>query len=164
MQDYSAQNEPNEDVLFEMMDQAEKLAGMLNGRRWAGQVPRADTWPPPQLRNPLGWYPDTNPPDPGPGWITPQTATIPIKPPITDAIQREAAYSEAKRTQQEGGGAGLASKDRDTIEGHIKTLERIANDIELMRTGSEIIDSAVWTLRMASLGLVKASSPVQGAY
>lgn len=153
MQDYSGQNEPNEEELFRMMDDAEQLAGMLHGRRWrVTTIPVQDTWPAPLVRNPLP-----------PPVMTPHPVVPTYKPPITDAIQREKAYADAKFEQRRGGDAKLSVREREFIEEHIRSIERIANDIELMRTGSEIIDKAVTTLRLACLGFVKGSSPVGGS-
>ncbi len=167
--DYLADNLPDEDALWEMTERAMRLPEFLGAsgpyRRYPSDPPvviaewtaddghRVEWFQPSPFTEPFTTIARDKPP------VAP-----PPKPPITDAIAREAAYSEAKREQRKGGGAQLSTADRDALEAHVKDLERMANDIELRRIGSEIIDSAVATMRMASLGLVRASSPVQGAY
>lgn len=164
--DYLADNLPDEDALWEMTERAMRLPEFLGAsgpyRRYPSEPPiGAYDWGFPGIEPTL-----IDPRPHAPNTINTLGATVSPapKPPITDAIQREKAYAEAKREQRKGGGAQLSRADRDALEGHIKALERMANDIELRRIGSEIIDSAVATMRMASLGLVRASSPVQGAY
>lgn len=169
--DYSSQNEPNEAALSQMMDDAEKLAGMLNGRRW--RITASDrTYPWPDNQTFVWPEVKADPSVPDDTVIIHDQRDIGrvndvkihnVKPPITDAIQREKAYADAKFEQRRGGGAALSVKDREAIESHIKVVERIANDIELMRLGDEVIDKAVSTLRLACLGLVRGSSPVGGS-
>lgn len=160
--DYLAENLPNEDALWEMTERAMRLPEYLGAsgpyRRYPSVVEyftdppvvQSTTWA--ELSREFQTTYDA------------VTSGPPPKPPITDAIQREKAYADAKFEQRRGGGAALSSVDRSAIEAHIKTIEQIANDIELRRIGNEVIDSAVATIRLASLGLVRASSPVQGAY
>lgn len=162
--DYLADNLPDEDALWEMTERAMRLPEFLGASGPYRRYPSD----PPRVPEGFDWEAYFAEAAGAPQRIDPRPGMPNIlenrKPPITDAIAREAAYAEAKREQRQGGGAQLSTADRDALEAHVKDLERMANDIELRRIGSEIIDSAVATMRMASLGLVRASSPVQGAY
>ena len=155
--DYLAENLPNEDALWEMTERAMRLPEYLGA---SGPYRRYPSDPPMPPADWAAYFTDVMKPK----IEAASTTATPVKPPITDAIQREKAYSDAKFEQRRGGGAALSSVDRSAIEAHIKTIEQIANDIELRRIGNEVIDSAVATIRLASLGLVRASSPVQGAH
>lgn len=157
--DYTSQHIPDEDAIERMSAQAFALSNYLQPRpRY-----RYPSEPPVIEETPHGWV-QYNPQFPLTTAIMIDPPSIPIthKTPITDAIQREKAYADAKFEQRRGGGVGLQTADRDAIEAHVKDLERIANDIELRRTGSDVIQKAVDTLRLASLGFVRACSLVGG--
>lgn len=161
--DYTSQHIPDEDAIERMSAQAFALSNYLNPRpryRYPSEPPVIEyvwTEVDPNYTIDIGPHGYNSIPTMG-------SVAVPVtqKPPITDAIQREKAYADAKFEQRRGGGVGLQTADRDAIEAHVKDLERIANDIELRRTGSDVIQKAVDTLRLASLGFVRACSLVGG--
>lgn len=154
--DYSASNEPDEEALSAMMDQAERLAAMLGG----GAYPPAITERRPQGRR---WVADQvwdAPASPQRVARPPERRQDTGKPPAP-AFARRAAYDEARKQQAaQGGGPRLSDERQRIVNDHIALIERAANDLDLLDIKSEVMTSALSTLRLALLGIVRATSPV----
>ena len=156
--DYTRQNEPNPEQLDAMMMHAEHLASLIGGdpgRRWA--QPSMTATCPAQL------LPPESPPPPLSEVILtlPPVAPVGGPSPLLSALERERQY-QAAREAAEAQAQTMATLTLDAgaitrLRGIIGRLEEIADEIEADVPHSDVLASAVATLRLATLGFIRVA-------